>query len=243
MMCLQVPSVLVRKSGHEQYDAPRSSPRRATRYVLPDAALIVVYSVHGRPGPAERTLIFSSRARSARCSIALRTNCSSPRLSTAVRSGGGAASPSVVFSSRISENAAPACSQAVSQAEQFQRSPCLPSSACVIVTATPLAEVGLGSRRRKVSPLQETCSPISISYLAPAWISVLPFSPSSLQACRKPSRESWSFRVSSRLVLVVMAGHSVSLQVRRSSGHQAIAAHETSGRRCRATTWPQICPA
>ena len=39
---LQVPSVLVRKSGHEQYDAPRSVPRRATRYVLPDSAEVTV---------------------------------------------------------------------------------------------------------------------------------------------------------------------------------------------------------
>ena len=30
-MCLQVPSVFVRKSGHEQYESPGSCPRTATR--------------------------------------------------------------------------------------------------------------------------------------------------------------------------------------------------------------------
>jgi hypothetical protein len=41
-MCLQVPSVFLRKSGHEQYDSPRRQPRSATRYDLPDAALVSV---------------------------------------------------------------------------------------------------------------------------------------------------------------------------------------------------------
>jgi hypothetical protein len=41
-MCLHVPSVFLRKSGHAQYDSPGCQPRRATRYDFPEAALISV---------------------------------------------------------------------------------------------------------------------------------------------------------------------------------------------------------
>ncbi len=41
-MCLQVPRVFLRKSGHEQYDSPGRQPRSATRYDFPEAALVRV---------------------------------------------------------------------------------------------------------------------------------------------------------------------------------------------------------
>src|SRR5438552_15423468 len=120
MMCFHVPSVFVRKSGQEQYDSPGFSPRSDTRYVLPLIMLVTTYSAHGEELSADLIFIFSERALSSRSDSACQTSCSSFSEATGTRSGGGAARPSCILFSRISENIAPTCSQAVSQRVQFQ---------------------------------------------------------------------------------------------------------------------------
>src|SRR5260370_5199678 len=120
MRCLHVPSVLVRKSGQEQYDSPGVRPRSATRYVLPLIRLVTTYSAHGVEPSADLIFIFSVRARSWRSATACQTSCCSLSEATAVRSGGGAARPSCVLLSRSMENIAPTGSQSVSHWLQFQ---------------------------------------------------------------------------------------------------------------------------
>jgi len=120
MMCLQVPRVFFLKSGQVQYDSPRSQPRSATRYVLPDSALVISESDHKIFGVSALRVIFSSLARCWR-SVSMRSmSWSSVRSSSGtLSSGGGTAKPRRVLSSRIMENTAPVCSQVVEQAEHF----------------------------------------------------------------------------------------------------------------------------
>ncbi len=123
------------------------------------------------------------------------------RLSTGTRSGGGAARPSVIFSSRMNEKAAPTCSHNDSHTVQFHRSRPLDGSMRLIVTTggDSVSPGASGNLRRNKSSFKYTSSSMRKSQLSPARSNFGPSLPSSLSVCWYDSRDSLSISVSSVL--------------------------------------------
>src|SRR5437016_1648740 len=92
------------------------------------------------------------------------------RLSTGTRSGGGAARPSVIFSSRMNEKAAPTCSHNDSHTVQFHRSRPLDGSMRLIVTTggDSVSPGASGNLRQNKSSFKYTSSSMRKSQLSPA---------------------------------------------------------------------------
>src|SRR5437879_12846509 len=127
------------------------------------------------------------------------------RLSTGTRSGGGAARPSVIFSSRMNEKAAPTCSHNDSHTVQFHRSRPLDGSMRLIVTTggDSVSPGASGNLRRNKSSFKYTSSSIRKSQLSPARSNFGPSLPSSLSVCWYDSRDSLSISVSWVLFFVL----------------------------------------
>src|SRR5437773_6772801 len=157
-----------------------------------------VTGVHTSPLPI---FIRSVRARSRRSSMARSISSCSLRLSTGTRSGGGAARPSVIFSSRMNEKAAPTCSHNDSHTVQFHRSRPLEGSMRLIVTTggDSVSPGASGNLRRNKSSFKYTSSSMRKSQLSPARSNFGPSLPSSLSVCWYDSRDSLSMSVSSVL--------------------------------------------